>query len=83
MSDVKLARQRLDDPDRVDAAMVTVDPGRDLDVLADYVTSFVPEAHALGTDDFAALDRAAGPFGGVDRRPGGHDLELLLEDEPR
>ncbi len=63
MSDVKLARQRLDDPERVDVAMVTVDPGRDLDVLADYVTSFVPEAHALGTDDFADLDRAAGPFG--------------------
>ena len=63
MSDVKLARQRLDEPERVDVAMVTVDPGRDLDVLADYVTSFVAEAHALGSADFTALDRAAGPFG--------------------
>jgi protein SCO1 len=63
MSDVKLARQRLDDPDAVEVAMVTIDPERDLEVLADYVTSFAPEGHALGTDDFEALDRAAGSFG--------------------
>jgi protein SCO1/2 len=63
MSDVELARQRLDEPERVDVAMVTVDPGRDLAVLADYVTSFVPEAHALGTADFDELDRAAARFG--------------------
>jgi protein SCO1 len=63
LSDVKLARQRLDDPDAVDVAMVTVDPGRDLPVLASYVTSFVADAHALGTDDFAVLDQAAAPFG--------------------
>lgn len=63
MSDLKLARQRLDDPDRVGVAMVTVDPDRDLDVLARYVTSFMSDAHALGTTDAAALARAAAPFG--------------------
>jgi protein SCO1/2 len=63
MANVKLARQQLDDPDRVDVAMVTIDPGRDLDVLPAYVASFVPDAHALGTDDFERLDRAAAPFG--------------------
>jgi protein SCO1/2 len=63
MSDVELARERLDEPGRVGVAMVTVDPGRDLAVLPEYVTSFVPEAHALGTDDFEQLDRAAARFG--------------------
>lgn len=63
MSNVKLARQRIDDPERIDVAMVTIDPGRDIDVLPGYVRSFVPEAHALGTDDFAQLDVAAGAFG--------------------
>jgi protein SCO1 len=73
MSDVKLARARLDDPERVSVAMVTVDPDRDLvtdearcddgAVLACYVRSFVPDAHALGSDDDAALAAAAAPFG--------------------
>ncbi len=62
LSNVKLARQQLDDPERVELAMVTVDPVRDLPVLAEYVTSFVPEAHALGTDDPEALAAAAAPF---------------------
>ena len=43
--------------------MVTVDPKRDTPVLADYVRSFVPDAHALATDDQAALQAVAGPFG--------------------
>ncbi len=72
MSDLKLARARLDAPDRVEVAMVTVDPDRDLavdparcdvPVLACYVTSFVPEAHALGTTDGDRLAAAAAPFG--------------------
>jgi protein SCO1/2 len=63
MANVKLARQRLDDPEQIEVAMVTIDPGRDLDILPAYVTSFVPDAHALGTDDFEALDRAAASFG--------------------
>jgi protein SCO1/2 len=63
MSDLKFARQRLDEPDDVQVAMVTVDPERDLDVLADYVTSFAPDGHALGTGDFDVLDKAAGSFG--------------------
>lgn len=72
MSDVKLARSRLDDPERVSVAMVTVDPERDFVerpelcegiVLACYVRSFVDDAHALGTHDAAALQQAAAPFG--------------------
>ena len=73
MSDVKLARARLDEPERVSVAMVTVDPDRDFVVdpercadeivLACYVTSFVDDAHALGTDDPALLSAAAAPFG--------------------
>jgi protein SCO1/2 len=63
MANVKVARQRLDDPEQVDVAMVTIDPGRDLEILPAYITSFVPDAHALGTSDFEMLDRAAAPFG--------------------
>jgi protein SCO1/2 len=63
MSDVKLASQRISDPDRVEVAMVTVDPSRDLAILSDYVTSFVAGGHALGTSDDTALERAAAPLG--------------------
>jgi protein SCO1/2 len=63
MSNVKLARERLDDPASLEMAMVTVDPARDLDGLARYVTDFIPDAHALGTDDDDELARAAAAFG--------------------
>jgi protein SCO1 len=63
MSNVKLARQRLDDPADLEMAMVTVDPARDLDTLASYVTGFIPDAHALGTTDDDELARATSAFG--------------------
>lgn len=43
--------------------MVTVDPDCDLDVLSQYITSFISDAEAVGTSDPAALDAAAEPFG--------------------
>ena len=52
-----------DDGPPIDLAMVSVDPERDLDVLAGFVQGFVPGAHALATEDGAALRRAADPFG--------------------
>lgn len=65
MSDVSLALARLDPElaDRVQVAMVSVDPERDLPVLDGYVTSFVDGAHALGTDDLDRLAQVAAPFG--------------------
>jgi len=65
MSDAKLARNRLDDDDaeRVSVAMVTVDPDRDLPILADYVQGFIPDGHALGTDNASDLAQVAAPFG--------------------
>ena len=65
LSDLKLARNRLDEADaaRVDVAMATVDPDRDLPVLADYIGSFFEDGTALGTDDEALLSRVAAPFG--------------------
>jgi protein SCO1/2 len=65
MVDVKLARNRLDDDlaARIDVAMVTVDPDRDIAVLPQYVAGFVADGHALATDDPTALARAADPFG--------------------
>lgn len=68
LSDLGAALNRLerDEPgstDLIDTTMVTVDPGRDLDVLAQYVTSFVSDAVAVGTTDDALLMAAAEPFG--------------------
>lgn len=65
LSDAKLARNRLDAEQaaRVDLAMVSIDPDRDLPILADYVAGFVEDGHALGTDDAGALAAVAAPFG--------------------
>lgn len=65
LSDLRLALRRMDEADaaRVDVAMVTVDPERDLPVLAAYVTSFFDDGHALGTEDENRLQAAAAPFG--------------------
>jgi len=65
MFDLKNAKAQLDDEhaDRLEVAMVTVDPGRDIPVLDSYVNGFVQGGHALGTDDPAALAAAAAPFG--------------------
>jgi protein SCO1 len=64
LTDLKRALSDLGkDASRVETAMVTVDPARDIPVLADYVQSFVPGAHALATADQATLQKVAGPFG--------------------
>jgi len=64
MADLARALDDLgDDADRVDVAMVTVDPDRDTDVLADYVDDFVAGGHALATADSAALRSVAESFG--------------------
>lgn len=63
MQDLRVALREVDDADRVEVAMVTVDPDRDLEILPDYVSSFFPEGLALGTDDPVELYRAAEPFG--------------------
>lgn len=76
LSDLRLATRRMEpaDADRIDVAMVTVDPARDLPVLADYITSFFDDAHALGTDDAGRLASVAAPFGvayQIDEAPDG------------
>ncbi|HEX5367761.1 MAG TPA: SCO family protein [Acidimicrobiales bacterium] len=65
LTDLRTARRRLGDAaGRVDLAMVTIDPARDTgEVLTRYVRSFVPGAHALRSDDPAALRAAADAFG--------------------
>ncbi|MFV0309169.1 MAG: SCO family protein [Desertimonas sp.] len=80
MADIGGALRRLppDQAHRVEVAMVTVDPDRDLDTLGDYVRSFVADGHALGTTDPAVLAAAAEPFGvtyHVAPGPGG-DIEV-------
>jgi protein SCO1/2 len=67
LADLTVALRKLPDEQAamVDTVMVTVDPERDLDILADYVQSFVPDADAAGTDDDDLLAEAAEPFGVV------------------
>jgi protein SCO1/2 len=64
LSDLRLATRRMDEANaaRIDVAMVTVDPGRDLALLPDYVTSFFDDGRALGTDDNSRLAQAVPPF---------------------
>ncbi len=65
LADVRTAMRGMDpaDAERIELAMVTVDPARDTPILTEYVQTFVDDAHALATDDPAALRRAADPFG--------------------
>ncbi len=65
LSDLKLATKRMKDEDaaRIDVAMVTVDPGRDIPILPEYIASFFDDGHALGTDNDQRLAQVAAPFG--------------------
>jgi protein SCO1 len=65
LSDVRSALAAMgDDAERVEVAMVTVDPERDVDaVIGPYLQSFVPDGHALRTEDPTALAAAGDAFG--------------------
>ncbi len=65
LADISFARNELGDAgESIDLAMITIDPARDsAEVLTEYVTSFVPGATALRTDDDAVLRAAASEFG--------------------
>ncbi len=65
MADWAVALRRLPPElaEQVGTLMVTVDPDRDNDLLAGYVTSFVADAEAAGTTDADVLAAAAQPFG--------------------
>lgn len=65
LADLRSALRRIepDEADRVQLALVTVDPDRDIPVLVDYAQTFVEGAHALATTDDALLRAAAAPFG--------------------
>jgi protein SCO1/2 len=67
LADLTVALRKLPDDQAamVDTVMVTVDPDRDLDILAGYVQSFISDADAAGTDDDELLAEAAEPFGAV------------------
>ncbi len=70
LADLTVALRKLDQveegrSDLVDTVMVSVDPDRDLPVLDQYITSFISDAKAAGTDDADVLLAAAEPFGVV------------------
>jgi protein SCO1/2 len=89
LGDTAIAEQQieLDSPgaaERIDVAMITVDPHRDLPVMADYVAAFHADGHALGTDDPAALRATAEAFGAsyeVDGADVGHSTHLYAVDD--
>jgi protein SCO1/2 len=71
-----------EDAERIDTVMVSIDPERDRDLVADYIDSFVPDAHAVATDDDAVLQQIALPFGvsyQVTTRPNG-DVDVAHSD---
>ncbi len=65
LSDLRRASDRIgDDAERLDLAMVTIDPLVDTpEVLTGYVRSFVPDATAVRTVDDSALRPVADVFG--------------------
>jgi protein SCO1/2 len=71
-----------EDAERIDTVMVSIDPARDRDLLAEYVDSFVPQAHAVATDDEALLQQITLAFGvsyQVTNRPNG-DVDVSHSD---
>jgi len=91
LSDLRLATRRMDaeDAGRIEVAMVTVDPDRDIPILPDYITSFFEHGHALATEDASRLAQVAGPFGvsyGVSKTGDGaievaHSTALYVVDD--
>lgn len=65
MSMLRRAMRELgDDADRLDVAMVTVDPDRDTpETLTSYVHAFAPDGFAVRTTDPELLAEIAEPFG--------------------
>jgi protein SCO1/2 len=65
LADFAVALRKLpsEQADKIDVVMVTVDPDRDLELLDNYITSFIDGGIAAGTDDESDLLTAAEPFG--------------------
>lgn len=65
MSVLRRAMRDLgDDAERIDVAMVTVDPDRDTpEILTSYVHAFAPDGYAVRTSDAQRLEEIADPFG--------------------
>jgi protein SCO1/2 len=65
LADLTVALRMLEpeQADDVEVVMVGVDPARDNAVLDQYVTTFISDAIAAGSDDTDLLDEAGEPFG--------------------
>lgn len=83
LGDLKRARAGLaeEDRDRMQVAMVTVDPDRDTaEMLTSYLAHFFDDAHALRTDDPAQLAAAKAAFGVESRRNATSDPGVFTFD---
>jgi protein SCO1 len=72
-----------DDAARIDTVMVSIDPARDREIVSDYIDGFVPDAHAVATDDDALLQQVTLAFGvsyQVTTRPNG-DVDVAHTDD--
>ena len=64
LSDLRRALDGVESAERVEVAMVTIDPEVDTpEIVTAYVRSFVPDAVAIRTDDDSQLRSAATAFG--------------------
>ena len=65
LADLRRAMEQVgEDAERIEVAMVTVDPFRDTpEILASYIQAFFPDGHALVTEDQSLLNQAAQAFG--------------------
>jgi len=65
LADLRRALGDLEaEADRVEVAMVTIDPDRDLpEVVISYTQAFFPEGHAIRSSDGDSLRKAADAFG--------------------
>jgi protein SCO1/2 len=78
MAEIRLAMRRLGDrANRIDVAMITVDPERDAGAsFAEFVRQFVADGRALRTDDRSELQSIVTAFGATAVTDHDHEGEV-------
>lgn len=77
LADIRGALRQLDEVqvDRIDVAMITIDPDRDAASIDPYIRAFIDDGYGLSTDDPDLLAAVAEPFGviySVEQMEDGH-----------
>ena len=84
LADLTVALRMLEpeQADAVDVVMIGVDPERDNAVLDQYVTTFISDATAAGSDDAELLAEAGEPFGASWEVRTAEDGEIEVDHSP-